>query len=101
MKLDDVLMLAKAGFTRDQIVQLAAADHPEPKPEQTKAPEQAAAPEQAKTAEPAAELLEAVRDLKQTMQLNAMLGTAMPEQENADDILASIINPKGMTKGGK
>ena len=99
MKQEDIVALAKAGFTRDQIVALAGlqtAPVPQTAPVQQTVPVQQAAPvQQTETSgDPA---LDALLGLREDMKKQALLFSSQPPapQETTDDILASIINPKG------
>ena len=71
MKIEDILALAKAGFTADQISRFAAISQPQPQPDFS--------------AQLAA--------LTAAIHANGILGSQQPKQETAEDILASIINP--------
>ena len=85
MKIEDILTLAKAGFTADQISRLAAIPQPQP-PAPPPAPNPPPPPpDQGFGAPPAA--------LTPPVQANGILGSEQPKQETAEDILASIINP--------
>lgn len=87
MKQEDILALAKAGFTRDQIVALAGL--------QTDPVQQTVPVQQAEiSADP---VLDALLGLREDMKKQALLFSSQPpaQQETTDDILASIINPKG------
>ena len=117
MKQEDILALAKAGFTRDQIVALAGlqtapaqpiapvqetvpvqpiAPVQETVPVQPIAPVQQTAPVQqnGSSGDP---VLDALLGLREDMKKQALLFSSQPPQklETADSILASIINPKG------
>ena len=95
MNYEDVVALAKAGFTADQIILM---QHPQdPKP---------AEPVPAEPAEPApAELVPAAAPdlgklitdgfakLNETLVKTNLQQAQQPPQETVDDILASIINP--------
>lgn len=111
MKQEDILALAKAGFTRDQIVALAglqtAPVQPTTQVQQT-APEQQTAPVPhtapvpqtapvQQTGTSGDPVLDALLGLREDMKKQALLFASQPEQkqETADSILASIINPKG------
>ena len=74
MKIEDILTLAKAGFTADQISRLAAIPQPQPQPQNNDFASQLAA-------------------LTAAIYANGILGSEQPKQETAEDILASIINP--------
>ena len=114
---EDILTLAKAGFTSDQIAALASvsktqqaapATTPAPAPataaEQTPAPAPAAAPPAAPAPTPAAqpdqtaEILRKLGVLTDAIQSSAILQSNQPQQQSADDILAEIIRPP-QTKG--
>ena len=100
MNYEDIILLVKAGYTRDQIAAMQA-------PAQT-AP---AEPEQAAPAEPQAQPKpQGIEDLSQMLaaefaKLNDAIVKAnlqqaqQPPQESVDDILASIINPPQKQSG--
>ena len=112
---DDILVLAKAGFTAEQIAALnsattnslqvgvaspqpTAAPTPAPAPEApTPAPEAPApAPAAPSTAAPHSvdDVLAAISGLSASIQNANLLAAQMPtEQKTAETILASIINP--------
>ena len=118
---EDILVLAKAGFTAEQIAALnsavkapevaapapapKAAPAPAPKAAPAPAPEVAApapAPEAPATAAPHSvdDVLKAISGLTTSIQNANLLQTQMPtEQKTAETILASIINPP-TKKGG-
>ena len=83
MNASDILTLARAGFTAQQIAALAAAP----------APAQSGTPAQAPAADPMQQLLAQMGALTQAVQANAILAAGQPKQETADDILAQIIAP--------
>ena len=104
MNYEDIILLVKAGYTRDQIAAMQApvptpAPAPEPAPEPTPAP-----------AEPAPTKPQGIEDLSQMLaaefaKLNDAIVKAnlqqaqQPPQESVDDILASIINPPQKQSG--
>ena len=100
MNYEDIILLVKAGYTRDQIAAMQA-------PAQT-AP---AEPAQAAPAEPpASPKPQGIEDLSQMLaaefaKLNDAIVKAnlqqaqQPPQESVDDILASIINPPQKQSG--
>ena len=93
MKLQDIIDLTKAGYTKEDIAKLTQADTPKvetPKVETPKVenPEIAAMQNQ-------------IESLKQMMQLNNMLTvnqTGAPKERTIDDIFAEIINPPAKEK---
>ena len=117
MKQEDIVALARAGFTREQIVALAGLQQTAPiqqtvpvqqtAPIQQTVPVQQTAPiQQTATVQQTAPVqpgssgdpvLDALLGLREDMKKQALLFSSQPvaRQETADDILASIINPKG------
>ena len=91
MNTSDILTLAKAGFTANQIAALAsaiAAPAPEPKPE----PKPEPAPD------PVQEVLTKLGVLTDAIHANGVLNGTQPKRETADDILAAIIAPPDLKK---
>ena len=105
MKQEDIVALARAGFTREQIVALAGLQQTAPiqqtVPVQQTAPiQQTATVQQTAPVQPGSSgdpVLDALLGLREDMKKQALLFSSQPvaRQETADDILASIINPKG------
>lgn len=104
MNYEDIILLVKAGYTRDQI---AAMQAPAPTPAPAPAPAQEPAP-----AEPAPPKPQGLEDLSKMLSAEfAKLNDAIvkanlqqaqqPPQESVDDILASIINPPQKPSGSK
>lgn len=94
---EDILVLAKAGFTAQQIAALGAVTKaPEPAP--APAPEPAPAPDPIAPA-PAPQTIEqvlaAVNGLNKNVQQALLAGSSQPAAavETTDQILANIINP--------
>ena len=84
MEINDILTLARAGFTAEQISRFAAIAQPV-QPVQPVQPAQPAQQENDFAAQLAA--------LTAAIHANGILGSEQPKQETAEDILASIINP--------
>lgn len=83
MTREDILTLAKAGFTANQIAALNnVGTQPAPAP---------AAPAPAAPAAPAEDPLTQILG---ALQVNAINATQQPAVQTTDDILAEIINPK-------
>ena len=106
MNYEDIILLVKAGYTRDQI---AAMQAPAPAPAPASAPEPAPEPTPA-PAEPEPPKPQVIEDLSQMLaaefaKLNDAIVKAnlqqaqQPPQESVDDILASIINPPQKQSG--
>ena len=103
MEIKDIVALAHAGFTADQIAKLAAVPSAPaaPAPEAPAAPAPAPAPAQVPGAtipqtpapDPMAALFAKIDALGSQVQAAALNATEQPKTETVDDILASIINP--------
>ena len=90
MKIEDVVALAKAGFTAAQI---AAMNQPQIQPQIQPQPQMQ--PQN----DPMNALLAQMGILTSTVQNMNINNSAMPQPESADQILANIINPpKAVTK---
>ena len=102
MNYTDIIALAKAGFTAQQIAQMAAVGQQEPTPasaqqEPTPAPaQQEATPAPAQqTPDQFAAILAEMQTLKQTVQAQNRQNAELipPTPQSAQDILTSIIAP--------
>lgn len=104
MNYEDIILLVKAGYTRDQIAAMQA-PAPAPAPTPAPAPEPTPAP-----ADPEPNKPQGIEDLSQMLaaefaKLNDAIVKAnlqqaqQPPQESVDDILASIINPPQKQSG--
>lgn len=109
MKLEDVTALARAGFTAQQIAKLMQLDSapvdspkhdPEPSPESTHDSGDSGSGEDTKTI---ADLFSAVADLQKQIQTSNLLAAqqSTSAQPDADQIIASIINPPVNSKEAK
>lgn len=108
MNYEDIILLVKAGYTRDQI---AAMQAPAPKPAEPPVPPKPAEPPTPPApAEPEPPKPQGIEDLSQMLaaefaKLNDAIVKAnlqqaqQPPQESVDDILASIINPPQKQSG--
>ena len=76
MNISDIVALAKAGFTAEQI---SAMNQPQPQPQPQPAAENA--------------VLAEIRALTAAIQANGIINSNQPPVQTVDDILASIINP--------
>lgn len=104
MNYEDIILLVKAGYTRDQIAAMQAPAEP-PAPTAPAEP-----PAQPAPAEPEPPKPQGIEDLSQMLaaefaKLNDAIVKAnlqqaqQPPQESVDDILASIINPPQKQSG--
>lgn len=110
MNYEDIILLVKAGYTRDQIAAMQAPAAPPEPAEPPAQPAQAEPPAQPAQAVPAPPKPQGIEDLSQMLaaefsKLNDAIVKAnlqqaqQPPQESVDDILASIINPPQKTSG--
>ena len=104
MTMQDILTLAKAGYTAEQISALAAAEQPEQeqpqeqeqKPKQKpKQPKQKQKPEQEQPQEQEQQpdILAELREIKSAILKGAYMGAQQPAAQDAEAALAAIINP--------
>ena len=105
MTMQDILTLAKAGYTAAQISAMAATEQkPEQKPEQEPKQEPKQEPEQ-KPEQP--DIIAELREIKSAILAGAYMGAQQPATQDAESALAAIINPPdvlellGKNKGGK
>lgn len=112
MNYEDIILLVKAGYTRDQIAAMQAPATPAPaEPPAPPAPADPAEPaEPAPTPQPTQPKPQGLEDLYQMLSAEfAKLNDAIvkanlqqaqqPPLESVDDILASIINPPQKSSG--
>lgn len=91
---EDILTLAKAGFTAQQIAALSAVQ-PKAEPAPAPAPEPAPAPVPAPEPQTIEQVLAAVNGLNKNVQQALLAGSSQPGSpvETTEQILANIINP--------
>ena len=108
MNYEDIILLVKAGYTRDQIAAMQA--QTPPAPAEPTPPTPAEPPAQPTPADPEPPKPQGIEDLSQMLasefaKLNDAIVKAnlqqaqQPPQESVDDILASIINPPQKQSG--
>ena len=108
MNYEDIILLVKAGYTRDQIA--AMQTQAPPAPAEPTPPTPAEPPAQPTPADPEPHKPQGIEDLSQMLasefaKLNDAIVKAnlqqaqQPPQESVDDILASIINPPQKQSG--
>lgn len=89
---DDILVLARAGFTASQIGALnKVGTAPAPTSTPATIPAQAVAP--AQTIPPTYSANDTLDKILSAIQTNAINSTQQPKPQTTDDILAEIINP--------
>ena len=103
MKYEEIIKLLDAGYTRDEILKMdAPAD---PKPDDPK-------PDDPKPDDPkpdtndilkgfADEVRDAIKDLTKEITAANILGSRQPAEQDDEDIIAKIINPRIDKNGGK
>ena len=92
MTTQDILTLAKAGYTAAQISAMAATEQkqPEQKQPEQKQPEQKQ-PEQKQPEQP--DIIAELREIKSAILAGAYMGAQQPTTPDAESALAAIINP--------
>ena len=101
MKASEIIALATAGYTAEQIAVIAKAAKEQPAQQPAQQPEQqpvqqpAQQPAQQPVQQPDgyADLMGKLDALTTQIQQSAILNSAQPREESADDILANIIDP--------
>ena len=96
MDIKDIIALANAGFTAQQIATMATtAPAPAPVPAPAPAPAPAPVPAPAPAPVPVDPIMEQLKALTTAVQTNAIINSQLPitQPETPEDILASIINP--------
>ena len=97
MKFDDILSLAKAGFTAEQITKLAAIPQPNSAVQQTNAQPNSAVqqtnlqPQTGINQPNAFDML--CNAVAGQMQQQNVINSTMPKEETVEDILASLVAP--------
>ena len=101
MKIEDLLALTKAGWSKEEIIKLSLAEQEAPKEAEEKIPQPeeapVEAPKEAPKEDPASakidDVIAKLETLASGMEKMAIQNSRLPERETVDDILASIINP--------
>lgn len=95
MKLDDIIALCKAGYTKDDLAKLMTLDSTTPAAPPSPAPAAPAAP--AASVVPAAQdengIIAAINALGAQIKTMNIASTEQPKLQTAEDVLASIILP--------
>ena len=77
MTMQDILTLAKAGYTAEQISALAAAEQTQPQEQEQEQPD----------------IIAELREIKSAILKGAYMGAQQPAAQDAEAALAAIINP--------
>ena len=94
MKASEIIALATAGYTAEQIAVIAKAAKEQPVQQQVQKPVQQQVQQQAQQPDGYADLMGKLDALTTQIQQSAILNSAQPKEESADDILANIIDPR-------
>ena len=89
MKASEIIALATAGYTAEQIAVIAKAAKEQP----AQQPAQQTAQQPAQQPDGYADLMGKLDALTTQIQQSAILNSAQPREESVDDILANIIDP--------
>lgn len=98
MKIEDIIALAGAGFSKQDIIKIAA---PAPAPIQTPTPASAPAPAPVSVPVPAQDVFNQrmgvldnrLDEITKLIQVGNLSNSQIPEPPTTEDMLASIINP--------
>ena len=104
MKIEDIIALAGAGFSKQDIIKIAgtvSAPAPEPAPIQTPTPASAPAPAPVSVPVPAQDVFNQrmgvldnrLDEITKLIQVGNLSNSQIPEPPTTEDMLASIINP--------
>jgi hypothetical protein len=93
MKATDIIALATAGYTAEQIAVIAKAAKEQPVQQPEQQPEQQPVQQPVQQPDGYADLMGRLDALTTQIQQSAILNSAQPREETADDILANIIDP--------
>ena len=93
MKASEIIALATAGYTAEQIAVIAKAAKEQPAQQPAQQPVQQPAQQPAPQPDGYADLMGKLDALTTQIQQSAILNSAQPREESADDILANIIDP--------
>ena len=104
MTMQDILTLAKAGYTAEQISALAAAEQTQkPKQPKQKQKQEQERPQEQEQEQP--DIIAELREIKTALLKGAFIGAQQPAAQDAEAALAAIINPPDVLellgKGGK
>ena len=92
MNYEDVILLVKAGYTRDQIAAMQIQKQDPPAPQEPPAPQDPLAPP-AGMAELTQLMVNEFSKLNAAITASNLAQAQQPQQESVDEIIASIINP--------
>lgn len=109
MKIEDIIALAGAGFSKQDIIKIAGtvstpAPAPAPVPIQTQTPASAPASAPVSVPVPAQDVFNQrmgvldnrLDEITKLIQVGNLSNSQIPEPPTTEDMLASIINPKGV-----
>ena len=91
MKVEEVIKLIDAGYSKDEIDKMLQPE-PEPKPKTEPDPEPDPEPKTEPKKEPEVDpVLKELQDLKKAVYAMNIMNSAQPEQKSVDDILAASL----------
>lgn len=107
MKIEDIIALAGAGFSKQDIIKIAgtvSAPVPAPAPAPIQTPTPASAPVSVSAPVPAQDVFNQrmgvldnrLDEITKLIQVGNLSNSQIPEPPTTEDMLASIINPKGV-----
>ena len=98
MKIEDIIALTNAGWSKEEIIRMSELEQKEPKQKEPEQKEQE--PKEPEKKEPEtpkddkmAEILQILEQISSGIQRGAIRDSQQPERESVGDALAKIINP--------
>lgn len=101
MRYEEIIKLLDAGYTREEILEM---DKPAPEPDPAPAPDPDPAPEPDPTPDMAGmmdEMKKMFSDLTKELVASNIMRSRIDGEDDNEDIIAKIINPKIDKNGGK
>lgn len=95
MSVENIIALAKAGYTAEQIEAMDGAQpEPQPEPQTEPQPEAQTEPQPDGMSRTAEKILEELAGMRKAFEASNISNTSQPRNQDVNEVLASIIAPK-------
>lgn len=95
MSVENIIALAKAGYTAEQIEKMDGAQpEPQPEPQPELQPEPQPEPQSDGMSRTAEKILEELAGMRKAFEASNISNTSQPKNNDVNEVLASIIAPK-------
>ena len=95
MSVENIIALAKAGYTAEQIEAMDGAQpEPQPEPQTEPQPEAQTEPQPDGMSRTAEKILEELAGMRKAFEASNISNTSQPKNQDVNEVLASIIAPK-------